>query len=111
MLAFALYCSWCPPPWNISPLTYHEPNFVMAQSDTFCDQLALVHPGFGHVLWEPQLGLAVELPPVEIGDVSLVCAGKLLCLFNAPLPGDHPSMKDSAYLRIMNHFSSASKII
>ena len=45
----------------------------MAQSNTFRDQLALSHPYFGHVLWGPQLGIPGELPPVEIGDVTLVC--------------------------------------
>ena len=60
----------------------------MAEFDVFRDDLAIAYPGLGYALWDPQPG---SFPPVEIGDVGFFRDGKLLRLFNALLPGDHPS--------------------
>lgn len=61
----------------------------MAQSDVFRDELAITYPGLGYAMWAPQP--ATDEPPVEIGDVGFVWDGNFIRLFNALLPGDHPS--------------------
>jgi hypothetical protein len=61
---------------------------AMAQFDVFRDELAIAYPGLGYALWDPQLR---RFPPVEIGDVGFVRKGRFFRLFNALLPGDHPS--------------------
>ena len=57
--------------------------------NTFRDQLVIAHPAFGYALWEPDPGGLY--PPVAIGDVGYIREGKFHRLFNALLPGDHPS--------------------
>ncbi|KAI0303225.1 hypothetical protein BC826DRAFT_890256, partial [Russula brevipes] len=47
---------------------------------------------YGHALWEPSPGDLY--PTIEIGDVGFIRQGKFHRLFNALLPGDHPSHKD-----------------
>ncbi|KAF8266750.1 hypothetical protein EI94DRAFT_138204 [Lactarius quietus] len=61
--------------------------------NTFRDQLAIAHPTFGYALWEPvEQGQPEEqYPPVDVGDVGYVDKGNFTRLFNALLPGDHPS--------------------
>ncbi|KAI9467413.1 hypothetical protein BJY52DRAFT_1350099 [Lactarius psammicola] len=61
----------------------------MAHYDTFRIQLALAHPAFGHALWDPNPG--EQYPPVGVGDVGFIRHGKFHRLFNALLPGNHPS--------------------
>ena len=58
--------------------------------DTYRDELGKAYPGFGHALWEPNPG---DYPPVEVGDVGFIRAGKFHRLFNALLPRKHPSHK------------------
>lgn len=57
--------------------------------DIFRDQLAIAHPGLGHALQDPRPGDG--FPPAEIGDVGYVVRGHFLRIFNALLPGNHPS--------------------
>ena len=67
--------------------------FTMAHSwahyDIFRDQLGSKYHAFGHALWDPNPGRL--FPPVEVGDVGFIREGKFHRLFNALLPGDHPS--------------------
>jgi hypothetical protein len=57
--------------------------------DTYRDQLAIAHPRFGHALWLP--APAIQILPVEVGDVGFVHGGKFRRLFNTLLPEDHPT--------------------
>lgn len=61
----------------------------MAHYEIFRRELAAKYPAYGHALWEPSHGDLY--PPVEIGDVGFIREGKFHRLFNALLPGDHPS--------------------
>ena len=66
---------------------------MMAQPNVFRDQLALAHPGLGHVVWEPELGSHQGAPSIEIGDLGFgrPGVGRFVRIFNVLLPGDHPS--------------------
>jgi hypothetical protein len=66
-----------------------ELEIAMAEFNVFRDELAITYPGLGHALWDPHPGSLS--PPVEIGDVGFVKDGRFSRLFNALLPGDHPS--------------------
>ncbi|KAH9989072.1 hypothetical protein BJV74DRAFT_838710 [Russula compacta] len=61
----------------------------MAHYHIFRQELAIKYPAYGHALWEPSPGNLY--PTVEIGDVGFIRQGKFHRLFNALLPGDHPS--------------------
>jgi hypothetical protein len=61
----------------------------MAHYDIFREQLGIKYPAYGHALWEPSPGTLYSY--VEVGDVGYVREGKFHRLFNALLPGDHPS--------------------
>lgn len=65
----------------------------MHHYDIYRDQLAITHPSFGHALWDP----APEevYGPVKVGDVGYVREGRFFRLFNALLPADDPSHKET----------------
>jgi hypothetical protein len=57
--------------------------------DTFRETLAIKYPNCGHALWEPSRGGLYDA--VEVGDVGFIREGCFHRLFNALLPGNHPS--------------------
>ena len=65
----------------------------MHHYDIYRDQLSITHPSFGHALWNP----APEgvFGPVKVGDVGYVREGRFIRLFNALLPADDPSHKQT----------------
>jgi hypothetical protein len=65
----------------------------MDHYDVYRDQLSIKHPSFGHALWDP--APVGEYGPVKIGDVGYVREGRFFRLFNALLPADDPSHKET----------------
>jgi hypothetical protein len=61
----------------------------MHHYDVFRQKLAIKFPAYGYALWEPTPG--EHYPTVQVGDVGFIRGGKFHRLFNALLPGDHPS--------------------
>jgi hypothetical protein len=65
----------------------------MHHYDIYRDQLAITHPSFGYALWDPSpVG---ERGSVKVGDVGFVREGRFFRLFNALLPADDPSHKET----------------
>ena len=65
----------------------------MAHYDIYRDQLAITHPSLGHALWNP--APQGQYSPVKVGDVGFVRFGRFFRLFNALLPADDPSHRDT----------------
>ena len=53
--------------------------------DTYREELAKAHPGFGYALWNPSPG-EQDPPQPGVGDVGFIRGGRFHRLFNALLP-------------------------
>jgi len=65
----------------------------MSHHHIYRDQLSIIKPSFGHALWDPAPDSVFG--PAKVGDVGYVRKGRFFRLFNALLPADDPSHKET----------------